>query len=96
MTLLSPTLSPSRSRSERQSPIAVVVATATRFWRLNRNRRAITQLAAMDRTALADLGLTHSDVALALALPLSRDPSAYLAEQLHERRCTQQVARLCR
>ena len=58
------------------------------------NRRAIAKLLEMDASGLRDLGLTRGDVAGALALPMSSDPSTHLAEQLGERRRMQRLARL--
>ncbi len=65
-------------------------------WTRHRNRRAIGHLMALEPDALKDIGLTRGDVAGALALPLSRDPSRHLAESLAERRRSQRLVRLCR
>ena len=67
----------------------------TGLWRRYQNRRAIAKLLEMDAAGLRDLGLTRGDVAGALALPMSRDPSTHLAEQLGERRRVRRLARLC-
>lgn len=66
------------------------------IWRRHHNRRAIRKLMALDRDALKDIGLSRSDVAGALALPLSKDPSRHLADALAERRRAERLARLCR
>jgi hypothetical protein len=50
------------------------------------NRRAVTDLLEWDNNALKDIGLTRTDVHLALGLPLSEDPSRRLADWALERR----------
>ena len=70
------------SKATRSGPGAFLV----RLWRRYQNRRAITRLLEMDAAGLRDLGLTHGDVAGALALPMTHDPSTHLADQLRERR----------
>ncbi len=82
------------------APAAGLLGTLVRLlaetWTRHRNRRAIGKLMALEPDALKDIGLTRGDVAGALALPLSRDPSRHLAESLAERRRFQRLARLCR
>lgn len=43
------------------------------------NRRQARQLAEWDARALKDIGLTKSDLAGALALPITRDPTEFLS-----------------
>jgi uncharacterized protein YjiS (DUF1127 family) len=50
------------------------------------NRRAVTGLLEWDDRALKDIGLTRTDVRLALGLPLSEDPSRRLCDWASERR----------
>jgi len=49
-------------------------------------RASLRTLANMDRRELADIGLNLSDVRDASALPLDRDPTAFLARRACERR----------
>jgi uncharacterized protein YjiS (DUF1127 family) len=53
-----------------------------------KNRRAVNQLLDWDDHALKDIGLTHADVRLSLALPLKEDPSSRLCDWAHERRAS--------
>ena len=48
-------------------------------------RADLRMLANMDRRELADIGLRASDVRDASALPLDRDPTAFLARRARER-----------
>ena len=73
-----------------------LVAYVQQIWRSYHNRRAIGRLMALDAHELGDIGLTRSDVAGALALPLSHDPSAHLAARLVEQRRIARLNRLCR
>jgi uncharacterized protein YjiS (DUF1127 family) len=59
---------------------------ARRFARVLKRRGDITALASFDDRALADIGLTRSDVRDAMAEPFWRDPSALLASRAAERR----------
>jgi uncharacterized protein YjiS (DUF1127 family) len=59
---------------------------AKRFARALRRRGDITALASFDDRALADIGITRSDVRDAMAEPFWRDPSALLASRAAERR----------
>lgn len=72
------------------------LARAQRYWRAWRNRRAIAELMALDAYELSDIGVTRGEVASALALPLSQDPSTHLAEGIAERRRVERLNRLCR
>ena len=59
---------------------AIVVRGATRVFRALKNRIEVTRLCEFDERTLKDIGLTHSDVRAALALPLASDPSAHLRD----------------
>jgi uncharacterized protein YjiS (DUF1127 family) len=59
---------------------------AKRLARALKRRGDIAALASFDDRALADIGLTRSDVRDAMAEPLWRDPSALLASRVAERR----------
>ena len=54
--------------------------------RAYRNRLAATALAGADDRALADMGLTRSDLRDAFAEPLWRDPTSLLRSRVGERR----------
>ncbi len=57
------------------------------------NRRQVARLYAFDERILRDIGLTRSDVAGALALPVKEDPSLRLANAARERRDARRWAR---
>jgi uncharacterized protein YjiS (DUF1127 family) len=59
---------------------------AKRIAQALKRRGDIAALASFDDRALADIGLTRSDVRDAMAEPLWRDPSALLASRAAERR----------
>lgn len=48
-------------------------------WTAYRNRRAVRRLHHLDDHLLVDIGLTRADLTAAEALPIHRDPSAWLA-----------------
>lgn len=79
----------------KRGPMNALATYAASLWHAYRNRRAIVPLMAMSHSELRDLGLTHSDVAGALAQPLRCDPSRHLADQLVERRRAERLTRLC-
>ncbi len=54
--------------------------------RAYRHRRGVTALAGADDQALADIGLTRSDLRDAFAEPLWRDPTSLLHDRAGERR----------
>jgi uncharacterized protein YjiS (DUF1127 family) len=56
--------------------------------RAYRNRLGATALAGADDRALADIGLTRSDLRDAFAEPLWRDPTSLLRSRVGERRRT--------
>jgi uncharacterized protein YjiS (DUF1127 family) len=51
---------------------------AVKLWVALRNRREVNRLGDLDAAMLKDIGLTPSDVAAALDLPLNEDPSRHL------------------
>ncbi|WP_084650046.1 DUF1127 domain-containing protein [Stappia stellulata] len=48
-------------------------------WRRRKNRRIVTGLLELDEHILADIGVTRSDIAIALSHRDARDPSVQLA-----------------
>ncbi|SEP63808.1 protein of unknown function [Faunimonas pinastri] len=67
-------------------PIAAIWFMGARIAKRARNRRAVARLATWDAHTLKDIGLTPSDVHLALAVPLHEDPSTRLMFWSLERR----------
>jgi len=61
--------------------------------RARRHRRQARQLAKLDRRLLADIGITHADVADAFSEPFWEDPTALLRERAIERRMNRPVLR---
>jgi uncharacterized protein YjiS (DUF1127 family) len=61
-------------------------ANAVALWAAYRNRRAVGALMGWDAHMLRDIGLSHADVASALATPLRDDPSSRLSVMAHEHR----------
>jgi len=59
---------------------------ALRFLQTVANRRSVRGMALLDDRLLADIGLSRSDVASALAQPVWVDPSRDLAETVANRR----------
>jgi uncharacterized protein YjiS (DUF1127 family) len=51
-----------------------------------RHRRDMALLAGLDERALADMGLTRTDIRDAVSQPLWRDPTAVLADRRSDRR----------
>ncbi len=67
---------------------AIVVRAArsiSGFWRALRNRRAFYRLGEMSDIELADIGLTRSDLSVAMDLPFGYDPTLHLGAMAHER-----------
>jgi len=58
-----------------------------------RNRRQAAELLSWDDRRLADIGITRTDVELAMGLPVSHDPSLQLQLWALERRAAQRAAR---
>jgi uncharacterized protein YjiS (DUF1127 family) len=61
-------------------------ANVVTLWTAYRNRRAVGALMGWDARMLRDIGLSHSDVASALASPIDHDPSSRLSAISCERR----------
>ena len=57
---------------------ARVVNNVASFLRAWKNRRAFYQLGEMSDAELADIGLTRSDLNVAIDLPFGSDPTAHL------------------
>lgn len=53
----------------------IAVANLLRAWK---NRRAVYRLGELSDFELADIGLTRSDLSVAVALPFSADPTVHL------------------
>jgi len=66
--------------------IMAAAIAAKRLARAVKRRGDIAALASFDDRALADIGVTRSDVRDAMAEPFWRDPSALLASRAAERR----------
>lgn len=64
-----------------------------RLARILRHRREVARLEEWDDGALRDIGLSRADVRLALAAPLSVDPSAQLMLWTRERRSARLLMR---
>ena len=57
---------------------ARVVTAVSNFLRAWKNRRAFYRLGEMSDAELADIGLTRSDLSVAIDLPFGTDPTAHL------------------
>ena len=75
------------------SLLALVTHWLKNLARARRNRRQASQLAALDRHMLADIGITRADVRDAFSEPFWEDPTALLHERAIERRLNRAVAR---
>jgi|SRR5687767_1746758 uncharacterized protein YjiS (DUF1127 family) len=64
---------------------ARVANVVTNAWRAFRNRRAFYRLGEMSDIQLADIGLTRSDLSVAMDLPYGYDPTAHLGAMARER-----------
>ena len=58
-----------------------------------RNRRQVAELLSWDDRRLADIGLTRTDVELAMGMPVSQDPSMQLQRWALERRSAHVASR---
>ncbi|HEY0223887.1 MAG TPA: DUF1127 domain-containing protein [Pseudolabrys sp.] len=74
------------------SLLALVTYWAKSLARARRNRRQASQLAALDRHMLADIGISRADLRDAFSEPFWEDPTALLAERAIERRMNRAVA----
>lgn len=63
-----------------------VVVAIHAFLRAWKNRREIYRLGEMSDAALADIGLTRSDLNVVIALPLTDDPTTHLGTLAEARR----------
>lgn len=61
-----------------ESSLARVVNAGAKFLRAWKNRREFYHLGQMSDTELADIGLTRSDLTVAIDLPYGSDPTAHL------------------
>ena len=68
------------------SLLALVTHWLKALARARRHRRQASQLAGLDRSMLADIGLTRADVRDAFSEPFWEDPTALLRERAIERR----------
>ncbi|HEX3439843.1 MAG TPA: DUF1127 domain-containing protein [Pseudolabrys sp.] len=73
--------------------LAFVTYWSRQIARARRHRRDAAVLAGLDRSMLADLGLTRSDVRDAFSEPFWEDPTALLRERALERRWNQALMR---
>jgi uncharacterized protein YjiS (DUF1127 family) len=60
------------------SAAASIVNAVANFLRAWKNRREFYRLGEMSDTELADIGLTRSDLTVAVDLPFGSDPTAHL------------------
>ena len=60
------------------SPAASIVNAVANFLRAWKNRREFYRLGEMSDTELADIGLTRSDLTVAVDLPYGSDPTVHL------------------
>lgn len=60
------------------NPVARVANAVSNFLRAWKNRREFYHLGQMSDTELADIGLTRSDLSVAVDLPFGSDPTAHL------------------
>ena len=67
-------------------PFAALAFLARWPFRVAAARATLRRLAALDRRALADIGLTPADLNDATALPLTADPGSFLAGRIAGRR----------
>lgn len=63
-----------------------------RLWTARRNRHQIARLVQADKRMLADIGITSSDVHMALSAPFGEDPSLTLRRLAGERRAAHRRA----
>lgn len=64
---------------------ARVVNSIANFFRAWKNRRAFYHLGEMSDAELADIGLTRSDLSVAIELPFGADPTARLGALVEAR-----------
>ena len=60
-------------------------AAIARFWTAYRHRRAFYRLGEMSDRELADIGLTRSDLSVAIDVPFGSDPTTHLAAAARRR-----------
>lgn len=71
--------------NSQSSRLLRILAQVSRLLEIQRNRRAVRQLAHWSDHELNDIGLRRSDVASALAMPMLLDSSQNLSEARRER-----------
>lgn len=67
---------------------------ASAMVRAHRNRRSLARLAQLDDYMLRDIGITRSDLNMALSAPAPQDPSATLAGLARERQQADRADRI--
>jgi uncharacterized protein YjiS (DUF1127 family) len=60
------------------APVVRIANAVSNFLRAWKNRREFYRLGEMSDTELADIGLTRTDLSVAIDLPFGRDPTAHL------------------
>lgn len=83
--------SPFSSVARASAPGALPVRAARavgQAWKAWRNRRAFYRLGEMSDAELADIGLTRTDLSVAVGLPLHVDPTAHLGAIASSRLCS--------
>lgn len=83
--------SPSSSAAQRRGFLTQVTKVLIAPFRVWRNRRSAASLMHLDARLLADIGLTHTDVARTLRQP-TLNPSADLQRLAEERRAAARAA----
>ena len=79
------------SRPAVATRVANAIANVYRAWK---NRRAFYRLGEMSDAELADIGLTRTDLHVAIGVPFGRDPTAILREIASDRvETTEDIAR---
>lgn len=72
------TIAHARETVHTARPVARVVNAVSNFLRAWKNRREFYHLGQMSDTELADIGLTRSDLSVAVDLPFGSDPTEHL------------------
>ena len=72
------TIAHARETVHTAHPVARIANAVSNFLRAWKNRREFYHLGQMSDTELADIGLTRSDLSVAVDLPFGSDPTEHL------------------
>jgi uncharacterized protein YjiS (DUF1127 family) len=72
------TIAHARETVHTARPVARAVNAVSNFLRAWKNRREFYHLGQMSDTELADIGLTRTDLSVAVDLPFGSDPTSHL------------------